>query len=260
MRFCFSSKVVALLAALILPVALRAVTENPVVRLHGRDLTFLLTFDDGTAQPDVGLVENLKHKRFETMEKGFLGRAMSAGSLRFPHPAGSRAVDMTRPGTLVMWVQMRRSPKPDKAEPSQSFVVWDMGRDKTMVLMKQGAMRWGEGIMSLHYTGGGKGMRFVKSVSVPAPVTMWKPGAWRMLVATWTPEKIGISLDGEPVKELVYDRKFGPFTGAFEINNGRLDVPDAERVFAVDEIAVLSRRLSDAEIRMLYAKTKDRGI
>ena len=55
MRFCSSSKVIALFAALVLPVALRAVTENPVVRLHGRDLTFLLTFDDGTAGPDVGL-------------------------------------------------------------------------------------------------------------------------------------------------------------------------------------------------------------
>ena len=250
MSFCGFTRTVAAAGALLCAWPVLAITSNPLVRMYGDDLMFLLSFDDGTSQPDVGMSESPRHLTCETGEGGVIGRCMTAGSLRFRNGLGSPVVDLTRPGSLIVWVKMCRMPDPATKEPGQPFIAWDMGVNKRLILQKSPDVNWGFGNVRLHYRGGGQGARYVRYVDFPLSVTTCTPGVWRMLVVVWTADKFGLSLDGEPVRETVCGFPFSDC--ALDVFGPALNLSPAQRIFAVDEVAVLSRRLSDAEIKSIH--------
>ena len=78
-----------------------------------------------------------------------------------------------------------------------------------------------------------------------SPTTnLWEPGVWRFVVAGWSVDKLRISIDGAPFRET-------PLKTAIGDLNGRIFLKSDERT-QLDELVVLGRALSDAEVKELY--------
>ena len=243
------------LAALAVAVTACA-AENPVYTLFPDDLTFLLTFDDGTAQPEVGAVaapaKPPKTPSYETVEGGVFGRALSAGRLEFARDMdGKSLLDLSASGTVVCWIRYM-NPVPKGQNPGMTF--FQVSLDKTptrsfgrIIMMKQQSISW----MNAFYEYVTDKRRSV-AANTNCSYTNWKPGVWKMCVMTWTQDKIGFSQDGAPIYEQAYSEKFGT---AWRFVLSGPEIREKGRGYQLDELAILDRKLSNEEIRTLYEKS-----
>lgn len=232
---------------------------NPLYRMFPDDLRLLVSFDDDTAQPDVGAIDvsGLKFP-IETAEGGVIGRCLATGRISFPATDvfGRPLADFGASGTILCWVRYV-SDVPTGTNPGISFfnvrfAATESCSSKRLLMMKEGHAD----TLDALYEYVTDRRRWIKAVSNCA-YRDWPKGEWRMCVMTWTQEKIGVSKNGEKLVEQAYDSKFGAVDGL------SLSAPmTSDGFYQLDEFAVLGRKLSDAEIRLAYdcflGKTKDK--
>ena len=224
---------------------------NPLYRMFPNDIRLLLSFDDGTVQPDVGAVEPGKGRpAAETSAGGVVGRCLSAGRVSF-RPLdmfGKPLIDFDEPGAVVCWVRyvggVPKGKNPGITFFSAQFKPTRKCPNKRLIMMKQG----GASCMNAFYEYF-TDKRHWATAMIPCDYGKWPPGEWRMCVMTWTAEKIGFSKNGEPLVEVPYGDRFG------ELSHFAVSAPainDPGRFYQIDEFAVLGRKLTDAEIQAVY--------
>jgi len=256
------SRLFALMFAVAFAAAASA-AENPVYTMFPDNLIFLLTFDDGTCQPEVGAVaapaKPPKKPTCETAEGGVFGRALSAadgGRVEFTKDMdGQPLLDLSASGTVVCWIRYM-NPVPKGKNPGITFFSIGLGKTPTrsygrLLMMKQADISW----MNAFYEYVTDKRRTV-AANTGCSYATWKPGVWKMCVMTWTQDKIGFSQDGAPVYEQAYSEKFGPF---WRFTLSAPDLRKDSRGFQLDEFAILDRKLTDAEIKALYDETLKAG-
>lgn len=232
--------------------AVRA-AENPIYTMFPDELTFFLSFDAGTTQPDVGAVaapaKPSKVPSYETVEDGVFGRALSAGRVEFTRDMdGKRLLDLSASGTVVCWIRYM-NPVPKGQNPGITFFSATLDKTATrsfgrILMMKQ----QGASLMNAFYEYVTDKRRAV-DVNRGCSYANWKPGEWKMCVMTWTQDKLGLSLDGAPVYEQAYSERFGT---VWRFTLVAPDIRGTARGYQLDEVAILDRKLSDEEIKCLY--------
>lgn len=227
-----------------------AAAVNPLLTLFPGDLVFLQTFDDGSLLPQVGApAKSWREPPAEFAADGVIGQCLAAGGARFSEDAfGAPILDTTGSGTMVCWVRyveevapgavppifffsahLAQSPKPGK------LLCFKQGNDPDMVAMHES------------YTAD---RRVAAGARAESSYGKWPRGEWRMVAMSWTPEKIGISLNGSSFAEVPHDRAIGRATGFAFVAP---PVKGAGRFYQIDECAILSRKLTDAEIAAVHA-------
>ena len=232
---------------------------NPLYRMFPNDIRLLLSFDDGTIQPDVGAVSPGKGRpAVETSEGGVIGRCLSAGRVAFPPEDmfGKPLVDFDGPGTVICWVRyvegVPKGKNPGITFFSAHFKPTEKCPSKRLIMMKQG----GASCMNAFYEYFTDKRHWATAIT-PCDYGKWPLGEWRMCVMTWTAEKIGFSKNGEPLVEEAYGDRFGELSG-FAVSAPAINDPG--RFYQIDEFAVLGRKLTDAEIRTVYAAFGQRQV
>ena len=232
-----------------------AAVVNPLLTLFPRELVFLQTFDDDSMLPQVGApAASWREPAAVFADGGVIGRCLSAGGAWFADDAfGEPMLDTTGSGTMVCWVRyveevapgavppifffsahLAQSPKPGK------LLCFKQGNDPDMVAMHES------------YTAD---RRVAAGARAESSYGKWPRGEWRMVAMSWTPEKIGISLNGSSFAEVPHDRAIGSATGFAFVAP---PVKGAGRFYQIDECAILSRKLTDAEIAAVHAAFLER--
>ena len=230
----------------------RPVPRNPAVADYGGNVLFYLSFDDGTIEPDIGCAEGAG-ARVSITDDGFLGKGLVSGEVRFALDKAQEVVDFTRPGTMLAWIRTNYDPvTTNRFEPSFTYFVAHWGGEwKRLLGMKQTGAPWGHGSMSFYYERTTKTERERGVAGYPVRSADWKAGTWRLFVSTWTVDRIGFSVDGQPLHFASYKTRLGPFHGSLSWIAGSGPNP----FHALDECIILDRLLTDEEIKSLYEKS-----
>ena len=231
-----------------------AAAVNPLLTLFPGDLVFLQTFDDGSLLPQVGApAKSWREPPAEFAADGVIGQCLAAGGARFSEDAfGAPILDTTGSGTVVCWVryvdevapgaeppiffftaQLAQTPKPGR------LLCFKQRRDPDMVAMYE-----------CHTD-----RRIAAGARIKSSYRDWPRGEWRMVAMSWTPERIGISVGGSPFTEVPYDRALGR---ASSFSFAAPPPSDKKRFYQIDECAILSRKLTDAEIAAVHAAFGER--
>ena len=222
---------------------------NPLLTLFPGDLVFLQTFDDGSLLPQVGVpATSWREPPAEFADGGVIGRCLAAGGARFSEDAfGAPILDTTGSGTMVCWVRYVGEVSSD-AEPPIFFFTAHLAQTPKpgrLLCFKQAG---NPDMVALYesYTD----RRITAGARIESSYLKWPRGEWRMVAMSWTPEKIGISVGGSPFAEVPYGRALGK---ASSFSFAAPAVSDKKRFYQIDECAILSRKLTDAEITAVHA-------
>lgn len=241
--------------------AVFAAPRNPLVARFPADVLFYQSFDSGTMTPEIGYaVFDGKTKNFAFEEDGVRGSCY-AGSGRFDYrrkDPSVRLIDTTKPGSIVVWVKYYGEREPlckTNGRWEEGFPILQAvgGNGNTFYLMKSADCRWNMGTIKFHLQSSKPDGKIYRggAVGFPSSFTEWKPGEWRMVAVGWTVDRMRISVNGEPFKESPLEATLGDFNGHFFITAG-----DRTRI---DELVVLSRPLSDEEVKTVYDEMKPKG-
>lgn len=240
---------------------------NPVTALYPRDITFLLNFDDGTVNPAMGMTEIRKNFAGAAFEEGLFGKACIAGWIRYLQDPSSLLIDTSRPGTFIAWVKLRHeAPQVDPGKRElplePGFSIFQLfGKDHRFIdFRKSGDLYWRSGALWLLHGGVDPetGKRFQTFAAKKCSVVGWAVGEWRMVVAAWTADALYVSVNGEPFAKAMctplvpmLDPLWIRVNNVYDPKN-----PKTDGLVALDEIAILSRKLSDTEVKELYDRTR----
>lgn len=238
----------------------------PVLEMFPEDTLLYLSFDDGTSDPDFGYFPKgtVRAARNVFMEDGLLGKALESGTVSFNFK-DSLPTDTS--GTILMWVRLLETPPPQRMEPACTFfsVLLNSSTRRMLGCKGAGVNYWGKEnmICRIEFPGTASGKRrFVRNVvpgSGSSVVRDWPTDEWRMFAFTWSSEKIGISVNGGPVKEEgIPEPLCIPEKISLQFSAG---VPAGKQEglrFAIDDCAVFRRKLSDRELSSLYQAVLNR--
>lgn len=225
---------------------------NPVLADYGENVLFYMSFDDGSTQPDIGCVSG-QNVNVRITDDGFFGKGLASGEVRFGLGKTQEVVDFTRPGTMLAWIRTNYDPvTTNRFEPSFTYFVahWS-GEWKRLLGMKPCGAPWGHGSMSFFYERTTKTERERGVAGYEVRSADWKAGTWRFFVSTWTVDKIGFSVDGQPLHLASYKTRLGPFRG----NLSWIAGDEPRPFYTLDECVILDRLLTDEEIKSLYEKS-----
>lgn len=225
---------------------------NPVVADYGENVLFYMSFDDGTTQPDIGYAQG-QDVNVTISDEGFFGKALASGEVRFGLNKAQEVVDFKRPGTMLTWIKTNYDPvATNRFEPNFTYFIahWS-GEWKRLLAMKKRGDLWGHGAMCFYFERSVKDRRECASATCPVRSSEWKPGVWRLFVSTWTLDKIGFSVDGNPLNVASYKTRLGAFEGRMSWIAGNGQSP----FYTLDECVILDRLLTDEEIKAIYKKS-----
>ena len=250
------------------PFALLLAAVNPVVTMFPQNVTFHVGFDDGTVEAAVGLTPS--HSRSwknYTLCDGLFGKALSRGMVCYAQNPAQPLIDGERPGTVVLWVRLNAKQEPR----TRGLAKWEggggyfeaMGDNGTrLIVMKSVDYHWGDGAVLLYVCGKDEfGKTRSRNVGARLSYTDWEVGAWRMVAAAWTADKLFVSVDGKPFAERPYDFPLGKLAGGVYVKSSHWN-EKADRgntalsTVSVDETTIFNRKLTDAEVAALYEQTK----
>ena len=248
-----SSLFASLAASMALSAGSAEIPMNPIVERYPADVLFYLGWNDSTMRPDVGRAKwNDRSVSFN--DDGVIGNCYAGGCNMFaytPLEGGTRLADTTKPGTIAVWVKYleKREPilkKNGRWEPGFGILMITGGEGQALFLMKSADCRWGGGTIKIHHQGRSAAGKTISggACGFRSPFVEWEPGVWRFVVAGWSVDKLRLSIDGAPFRET-------PLKTAIGDLNGRIFLKSDERT-QLDELVVLGRALSDAEVKELY--------
>ncbi|MBQ2632086.1 MAG: hypothetical protein IJG13_20610 [Kiritimatiellae bacterium] len=238
--------------------------ENPVTRLFPQDLSFHVTFDDETVNPSLGATPITRvSKRPQggfAFADGLFGKGLTVGWPGWKIDPGNPIIDMSRPGTAVCWVKLVKTPKPRDAigrkwEAGGGFFSVRDDKGNAYLFGKSTDCGVGNGQVWFHcFVKRENGMRVNTWCARSCSVDDWTEGTWRMFAFSWTADALCVSIDGAPFAAHPCPLPLGelkPTTLSFRgVAYGK------PGWWLVDECSVLTRKLSDEEVRTLYEKTK----
>ena len=244
-----------------------AAGANPVLDMFPRDVTFHLTFDDGTVDPSVGLTK-MRGAAFDgaAFEDGLFGKACVAGWFRYEQDPRSPLLDATRPGTAVVWVKLRREAQPVDVgkrelplEPGTSFLRAEGPDSRFLIFRKSTDLYWKSGeIWLLH---GGLDhetrARFQTYASQRCSFVGWEVGEWRMVAAAWSADALYVSVNGAPWSKAMCTPLVAMLRPLWVQANSVYGPKNrsTDGLVALDEITIFSKRLSETELKLLYERT-----
>ncbi len=222
---------------------------NPVMEKYADDLAFYVNFDDGNYAPVMAANEKSVKSEFKdsVFVPGLFGKALYVGRVLY-NAAGN--LDFSKPGTLLFWMAPHQWTPVEKEPYLLPFVAYT-GSTK-IILGRQGGP-WGKTRVYVNVetpdrknwvsngVGGGSGKD-------------WKNGEWHMIAVTWTPESIGISVDGKTLQEKPLKQTLAKGPSEWMMLACQLKKDGNFRIL-LDEFAVLTRRLNSEELKLLYEET-----
>ncbi|MBE6404495.1 MAG: LamG domain-containing protein [Lentisphaerae bacterium] len=238
------------LAALILPAAIfAAAAENPIYKMYSDEIMFSVSFND-TLEADMangkGEVRRILTKTPVSYKPGMFGKAVF-GVVPMYFSEGN--VDTTVPGSVVAWAAPTWSQEVTKKEPGFSiFGVHAASKDQIydLIFGKMPNQPWKKGHLNAYV----QYPRLKKVTSCilwnQGMVYQWPAGQWHMFVVTWGNGTISYSVDGKKsaVSELREILAAKPQWFTIRADS-----------FVVDELTILNKRLTDAEIAKLYQES-----
>lgn len=233
--------------------ALAFAKVNPIPKMFPQNLTFLATFDDGTANPDVGVISPKAVPPCETADGGVIGKCLASRRCSYALDIdGKPFMDTLASGTVICWVRYVEDP-PEGKRPGIFFFDAAMkndarGKQRRLMMMQQADVSR----MNALYQCMTDKMQSA-TATTRNDYREWKKGVWKMCVMTWTQDKIGFSHDGAPLYEVALGESFT------ELSSFTICAPDPayngkSRFFQVDECAILNRKLTDSEIKEVHSR------
>ena len=243
--------------------------ENPITRLFPRDLSFHVTFDDETVNPSLGATQITRvSKRPQdgfSFADGLFGKGLTVGWPSWKINPEIPVIDMSRPGTAVCWVKLVKTPRPREAigrkwEAGGGFFSVRDGNGNAYLFGKSPDCGVGSGQVWFHcYVKRANGQRVNTWCARPCSFGDWTEGTWRMFAFSWTADALCVSVDGAPFASQPCPLPLGELKPT--ILSFRGVAGGKPGWWLVDECSVLSRKLSDEEVGVLYEKTrKEAGI
>lgn len=229
-----------------LHVSAQIMPQNPVIERFPDHVTFYLNFDNGDTTPAIGIGKN-SNRQGHTFGKGIFGKALRAGVLHYS-PKG--LIDTSAPGSLIFWFSVVQPVPKAKKEPGASFFILNLPGRKRLLVYKQGLMSWGYGNIQFRVELGK-----AYSASLRHTVSELKTGQWNMVAINWNPDRIGISLNGTPMKYAGIQSPPGHSDrGALMFHCTKPKDANNPRFlqYLLDEITILDRNLTDREVRSIY--------
>ncbi len=221
---------------------------NPILNDYGSNVTFYLSFNEDKLTPEIAQGDpKLRSKKQNVkFSKGLFGKALSSGRIQFN---GEKNVDLSKPGTIVIWV----SPQNWKKVIKEPYIIPFVGHRNTgynLLLGRQGC-KWGKSrIYAYAYFAGKK-----KNIFLPfygqGGGHIWENGKWYMLALSWDPTNIYLTVnDGKTVSKMI-TAPLGLTFNFFTLQVAKGEAPK----LLVDEFVVLNKQLSNEELIKIYQET-----
>lgn len=229
-----------------------SIPANPIVERYPADVLFYLGWNASTVQPDIGRARSDKHTA-SIDPNGVIGTCYAGGGVvtYTPLEPSVRLVDTTKPGTLTIWVKYLEPREPilkknGRWEPGFGILTATGGEGQALFLMKSSDCRWGGGTIKIHHQGRDAAGKTISggACGFRSPFVEWQPDVWRFVVASWSIDKLRISINGEPFRETPLKTALGDLTGRLFLK--------ADARTRLDELVVLGRALSNDEVKTIY--------
>lgn len=237
--------------ALAIPLFAAFAQVNPVMEKYADSISFYVNFDDDTVNPAMAGGEKiLKMPPKDTgFAPGLFGKGLRFGRASYHCPGN---MDFSKPGTLVYWM----SPAADwPAEGKYPYLF-------PLIAFPGGGSKIVQGRQNGDY---GKTRVYV-NVETPdrkdwisngisgGSGPEWTKGSWHMITFTWTPQSVGISIDGKPVHETTLKHPLANSEGDWFMFTTQFK-DEGEHQTMIDEIMIFNRKLTDEELKNLYEET-----
>jgi hypothetical protein len=244
-----SKMLIAIIAAAFLTATARDIV-NPVIEKFGDRLIFHVNFDDEVCLPAVAASEKSIHSEFKDSRfvPGLLGKALYIGRVVYK---AKDNLDLSRPGTLMFWIAPHQWTKLEIEPYLFPFIAWT--GDTKIILGRQKAP-WGKTRIYVNVETAERKDWVSAGVDNVGSGRDWKNGEWHMIAVTWTPESIGISVDGRPVQEKTLKKPLAKGTSEWMMLACQLDDTGSTQIL-LDEFSVLDRKLTNDELKKLYEET-----
>lgn len=254
-------KTLTVLTLTVLAAVASAAPENPVNDLFDKEITFSLNFDDSTMNADMAngkaAPKRIRSKKTTFADKGLFGKALLSGNAEYDAKLN---LDLTVPGTLIYWIAPVKwtTTKPASGKEPGFTAFYGIGRAKDygfeMVSGKMHGQPWGAGHFNTYVQYSAKPMikHVNRVVYNQARASSWKNGMWKMIAVTWGGGKFAVSINGGRSLSSSLNKLMTGKTNYFILASGG--------TVMLDEVTILNRALTDAEIKKLYdAVIKARG-
>lgn len=222
---------------------------NPVMEKYADNLIFYVNFDEGSFLPVIAANEKSVKSDFKdsVFVPGLLGKALHIGRVMY-NAAGN--LDLSKPGTLLFWIAPHQWKQEEKEPYLLPFVAY-AGNTK-IILGRQGGP-WGKTRVYVNVETPDR-KDWVSNGVEGGSGKNWKNGEWHMIALTWTPESIGISVDGAPVQEKPLKQPLAKGPSEWMLLACQLKEGGNFQIL-LDEFAILNRRLNSDELKLLYEET-----
>jgi hypothetical protein len=221
---------------------------NPVLSKFAENITFYVNFDESSMVPTLAAgSSNIRSKTGEfAFEKGILGKCLRSGQASY---FGAKNLDFTAPGTVIFWMAPWKWEETAKEGYFWPFIGFT---DKSKLTLGRQGGKLGKTRIYAYVTTP-KGKKNIYLGVAGGSAKNWRAGQWHMITMTWTPDSIGISVDGKKLLEKSLEEPLGTkpnwfLFGAQKTANKGLQVLQ-------DEFVVLNKKLSDDDIKTLYNET-----
>jgi len=231
---------------------------NPAQRLFGDDLAMLVSFDDGKGEADImdGEIEvNAgKSKNPQFAEEGAWGKCFSDGSLSYKTKFEN--VDFGKPCTFAFWMALATDdPAFDKLGACMPVALCPARDGAFLQLQRQGWTKCANLFTSLSVPGKKTNNTMARIFGI-SKTTQWKKGEWHLVAITWTPEELGLCVDGIHYTVAALPSSIPKI---FELSdNPGIDglwLGVSPKDLKLDELMFFSRKLSKDEIQKLYQES-----
>ncbi len=235
-----------LLAALTVPGGAPTSPVDAVLERFNESVLFHAGFDAGMPDADLaaGQAKPQGVEGAVAFDTGLSGRALSAGCVRY---AGAGNLDLSMPGTALMWLSISRTDPTAKGE-GYLFPLRILGADKKIPhgLLMVGKIDRANGCnLYLHCEATGQ-----KQGQIHQGGTLgWKAGEWHLVAVTWRKGAIEFSLDAAPPAMAAAPELPASATAIYV---AAVDDKASGLRCLVDEFLVLNRPLDKDEIAWVY--------
>lgn len=226
---------------------MESLAANPVLNDYASNITFYLSFNGSNPKPEMAQGSpNLKQKK-EKMEfsKGLFGMALSSGRIQF---SGKANIDLSKPGTIIMWVSPQNWVKASK----EPYIIPFNGRRDTgynLILGRQGG-KWRRGRIYTYIYFPDKKKTYIPFYG-QGSANKWKNGQWHMLSLSWDTTTIYLCVDDRKETSKMLLAPLGETFESFRL----LVAPGQRPKLLIDEFVILNKKLSNKELIELYKKT-----
>ncbi|MDD3954162.1 MAG: hypothetical protein PHY82_09640 [Lentisphaeria bacterium] len=223
---------------------------NPVIEKFGGPLLFHVHFDDEACLPAVAASEQSVQSEFKDARfvPGLLGKALYIG--RVVYKARDN-LDLSRPGTLLLWIAPHQWKKVEIEPYLFPFIA---GTGDTKIILGRQKAPWGKTRLFVNVETAERKDWVNTGIDNTGSGRDWINGEWHMIAVTWTPESVGISVDGSPVQEKTLKKPLAKGTSEWMTLTCQLDDRGSSQIL-LDEFSILNRKLANDELKALYEET-----